>query len=69
MWARIENEEIKEIINFDPADKFHPSIVWAEVTASEEVGMVRKNGVWVTVELPVVESQLEKLMALLEAQS
>lgn len=69
MWARIENEEIKEIIDFDPADKFHPSIVWEKVTASEEVGMVRENGVWVTVEVPVVESQLEKLMALLEAQS
>lgn len=69
MWARIENEEIKEIIDFDPAGKFHPSIVWEEITANEKVGMVRENGAWVTVEVPVVESQLEKLMALLEAQS
>ena len=69
MWARIENEEIKEIIDFDPAGKFHPAIVWEKVTASGEVGMVRKDGSWVKEEPPVVESQLEKLMALLEAQS
>lgn len=28
MWARIENNKVKEVINFDPTDKFHPSLVW-----------------------------------------
>lgn len=28
MWARIENNKVKEVIGFDPTDKFHPSLVW-----------------------------------------
>lgn len=68
MWARIENEEIKEIIDFNPEGKFHPSIVWEEVNDSVEVGMVRENGAWVKVERPVVKSELEQILELLKAQ-
>lgn len=32
MWARIENNIVMEIIDFDPTDRFHSSIVWIPCT-------------------------------------
>lgn len=35
-WARIEGYTVREIIDFDPAGRFHPGLVF--VPAAEEVG-------------------------------
>lgn len=29
-FARIENGEVRELVDFDPAGRFHPSLVWVE---------------------------------------
>lgn len=37
-WARKNDEgQIIEIIDFDPTDKFHASIVWEKVKDSDDV--------------------------------
>lgn len=35
MWARIENDTVKEITNIDPAGRFHSSLVWVEFDPNE----------------------------------
>lgn len=29
-WARIENNVVMEIIDFDPVGRFHPDLIWVE---------------------------------------
>lgn len=67
-WARIKDNVIVEIIDFDPEGKFHPDIVWQEVPNNAETGMVNRDGQWVTLEKPVVKSELEQILELLKAQ-
>ena len=38
MWARIEGGRVRELIDQDPTDRFHPSIVWRPCGALVEVG-------------------------------
>lgn len=43
-WARKnDNGQIVEIIDFDPTDKFHPSIAWEEVSDSATVFVSNAN--------------------------
>ena len=37
-WARIENNEVKEITAIDPAGRFHSSLIWVECAANVEGG-------------------------------
>lgn len=37
-WARIENNRVGEVIDFDPTDRFHPSWVWAPCNALTQIG-------------------------------
>lgn len=42
MWARVEDRDgkliVAEIIDFDPADKFHPDLHWVEIPSGVNVG-------------------------------
>lgn len=38
MWARIENNTVVEIIDFDPTGNFHPSLEWHLADPSVSVG-------------------------------
>lgn len=38
MWARIENNEVMEITDIDPAGRFHPSLIWVECPADIKQG-------------------------------
>jgi hypothetical protein len=40
MWARIENNAVAEIVDFDPSGKFHPDLVWTAIPAGVSVGDV-----------------------------
>ncbi|KEA54153.1 phage domain protein [Mangrovibacter sp. MFB070] len=32
-WARIENNEVVELTDIDPTERFHPSLIWVECPA------------------------------------
>lgn len=38
MWARLENNIVRELVAFDPAGLFHPSLVWVECPADTAQG-------------------------------
>lgn len=38
MWARIENGNVAEVAEIDPAGRFHPSIQWASCGADVQAG-------------------------------
>lgn len=38
MWARIEDGAVREVITFDPAGRFHESLVWVECPGETAVG-------------------------------
>ncbi len=38
MWARIQNSTVAEITDIDPANRFHPSILWEACPAETEIG-------------------------------
>lgn len=40
MWARLENNIVRELINFNPEGKYHPSLIWMECDESVATGMV-----------------------------
>jgi hypothetical protein len=44
MWARIDTGIAREIIDFDPAGKFHTSIVWVICDDSVESGYLYSDG-------------------------
>jgi hypothetical protein len=35
-WARIEDSEVREVIDFDPEGRFDPALVWVE--CGDDVG-------------------------------
>jgi hypothetical protein len=43
-WARVENGEVIEIISFDPAGKFHPSLTWTPCSDAASPGWTLDNG-------------------------
>lgn len=45
-YARIENEAVVEFIDFDPTDKFHPSLVWISCDETVEIGWSYVDGVF-----------------------
>ena len=44
MWARIENERVKEITDIDPEGRFHPSFFWVESPDFVKEGYIYKDG-------------------------
>lgn len=44
MWARIDNDEVMEVTNIDPAGRFHPSLIWLECPADVQQGYIYENG-------------------------
>lgn len=44
MWARLENNEVVELIRFDPAGKFHPSLIWKECDIAVKQGWKYVDG-------------------------
>lgn len=46
MWARIEGGLVAELIDFDPAGKFHNSIVWVKCGPHVKAGMTYSNSVF-----------------------
>lgn len=44
MWARLENSEVVELINFDPAGKFHLSLIWKECNDTVKQGWKYVDG-------------------------
>ena len=44
MWARLEDNIVKEIINFDPTDKFTGDLTWVECDSATREFMVFENG-------------------------
>lgn len=58
MWARIENEIVKELTDVDPAGRFHESLVWVKATTKVEQGDVYKSGKF-TKPTPVILTEEE----------
>lgn len=46
MWARIENNIVREVIDFDPEGKFHPSLIWVECSNDIKEGSSFVDGVF-----------------------
>lgn len=68
-FGRIEDDTIREIINFDPQGRFHPLLIWEQVPESVTVGMTRQAGVWGVSPLPSptragVEAERRRRLAL-----
>lgn len=40
MWARIENNIVKELTNVDPTGRFHPSLIWISCSSYCESGWI-----------------------------
>lgn len=40
MWARIENNVVVELTDFDPEGRFHPEMIWVPCTQLTQVGWV-----------------------------
>lgn len=40
MWARIENDTVMEIIDFDPEGRFHKDLEWVMCSDTAEEGMI-----------------------------
>ena len=53
MWARLENNIVIEIINFDPTDKFTSDLVWVECDETAKEFMVFENGSFREPDTPV----------------
>ncbi|HAJ6759086.1 TPA: hypothetical protein HNC90_22490 [Escherichia coli] len=43
MWARIENNIVMEITDIDPAERFHPSLIWVECPVDTRQGYFYSN--------------------------
>lgn len=46
MWARILNNEVVEILDLDPAGRFHPSLIFVECDENVKVGYQYQEGVF-----------------------
>jgi hypothetical protein len=53
MWARLEDNIVKEVINFDPADKFTGNLTWVECDGATKEFMVFENGSFREPDAPV----------------
>ncbi|WP_460104733.1 phage tail assembly chaperone [Pseudomonas sp. S2_D10] len=43
-WARIESETVAEITDIDPADRFHPDLIWQSCPSEVGLGWIAENG-------------------------
>lgn len=68
MWARLENDKVVEIIDFDPKGKFHPSLVFASCKATTKVGMTRSQTGAYSLEVPVKteEEKIAEIITVIE---
>ncbi len=57
-YARIENEVVLEVINFDPTGKYHESIVWYEVPEDVVPGAITADNINFTLPEPEPEPEL-----------
>lgn len=57
MWARIENNEVVELINFDPTGKFHPSLIWKECNDMVKQGWKYVDGKFEKLEKEIAEEE------------
>jgi len=53
MWARLENNIVKEVINFDPTDKFTSDLIWVKCDETAKEFMVFENGSFREPDTPV----------------
>lgn len=44
MWARLESNEVVELIDFDPAGKFHSSLIWKKCDDTVKQGWKYVDG-------------------------
>lgn len=44
MWARIENDVVRELTDIDPIGRFPESLVWVKATSKVEEGDIYKSG-------------------------
>ncbi len=60
-YARIEDGYVLEVIDFDPAGKFHPAIIWQEVPDDVVAGATTEDGVNFTPppDMPELEQPVE----------
>lgn len=54
MWALIVDGMVWEITEIDPADRFHPSLVWVECDGSVKPGDLYDGGAFKTPDMQVV---------------
>ncbi len=38
LWARIEDNQVREITDIDPEGRFHPSLIWVECPEGTKEG-------------------------------
>lgn len=53
-WARIVDDKVAEVIEFNPIGLFHPDIVWTEIPDSVEVNFVKSGSSYVAPAEPEV---------------
>lgn len=46
MWARINNNEVAELADIDPAGRFHPEMVWVPCTEDVQIGYQYLDGIF-----------------------
>lgn len=64
-YARIENNTVLEIIDFDPTGKFHPMLLWVPCSDDTKEHDTYNDGVFVPRVEPVVQTPEEVRAALL----
>ena len=67
-WARKdENNQIVEIIDYDPSGKFHEGVIWHEVPDNTEIpadnGITPENNIAAQEEAARVEAEMAAMLA------
>ncbi len=60
-YARIENSRVAEVIDFDPAGLYHPSLVWVECGLDVQTGWTCSGGVFAAPAAPAAPGPAELL--------
>ena len=63
MWARIKNNKVIEIINFNPKGKFHKSIIWHKVPLGTKQGWTSDGQNWFPPEIVTPVEILDEVEA------
>ena len=64
MWARIRNNKAIEVINFDPAGKYHENIIWDAVPDEVKQNWTTDGANWYPPEIVAPETSVKKLSAM-----